>query len=324
MKQQTLIGISGKIGSGKDTIGGLIQCLTSDPLESFINIDKFMEVVKQTGMIPFSGMRSRWEIKKYAGKLKQVVSILTGIPVEDLEKESVKDTILPNDWKIIEEANTVQLIRNYEEPGKDPLENAYEMGWRPDAELVEPETGWKREKSHYTVRKLLQIVGTEAGRKVIHPNLWVIALFADYKPLNEELRASIGNVLDYSDCDFPSWIITDVRFDNEVEAIKKRGGIVIRVERPIEKRFPDLWDNYVYLDKTGRPTEEGFMDWLKSIHRKTYDKLTHESETALDNYNKFDYTLHNLADLNRLQVEVQHFLDVKGLNPPTIQQQITN
>ena len=34
---------------------------------------------------------------------------------------------------------------------------------------------------------------------------------------------------------FPNWIITDVRFHNEVKAIKDRKGILVRVERPAIK-----------------------------------------------------------------------------------------
>ena len=30
---------------------------------------------------------------------------------------------------------------------------------------------------------------------------------------------------------YPNWIITDVRFPNEADAIKGRGGIIIRVNR---------------------------------------------------------------------------------------------
>ena len=31
-----------------------------------------------------------------------------------------------------------------------------------------------------TPRKLLQLLGTDCGRDIIHPNIWVNALFADY------------------------------------------------------------------------------------------------------------------------------------------------
>ena len=53
-----IISISGKIGSGKDTVAEIIKQMSFD---------------------------KPWEIKKWAGKLKEVATILTGIPVEKFE-----------------------------------------------------------------------------------------------------------------------------------------------------------------------------------------------------------------------------------------------
>jgi hypothetical protein len=64
-----LIGISGKINSGKDTVGEIIKklCLTNEGPE--------------------------FEIKKFAGKLKQIASLLTGIDVEKFEDQEFKKNI---------------------------------------------------------------------------------------------------------------------------------------------------------------------------------------------------------------------------------------
>ena len=58
-----IISISGKIGSGKDTVADIIQ-----------SID-----ISRT-----------WEVKKWAGKLKQVATLLTGIPMEKWEDQEFK------------------------------------------------------------------------------------------------------------------------------------------------------------------------------------------------------------------------------------------
>lgn len=60
-----------------------------------------------------------------------------------------------------------------------------------------------------TIRKVLQVLGTEVGRQ-LDPDFWVKRLFADW-----------------SKSQF--WVIDDVRFPNEVKAIQDRGGIVIRL-----------------------------------------------------------------------------------------------
>jgi hypothetical protein len=72
--------------------------------------------------------------------------------------------------------------------------------------------GWEDAKSDPYVRGLLQRLGV-AARETIADDVWVTALFAN---------------LDLS----PRHVITDVRFINEADAIRKAGGYVWRVNRP--------------------------------------------------------------------------------------------
>ena len=72
--------------------------------------------------------------------------------------------------------------------------------------------GWEGAKSHDEVRRLLQRLGTEGGRRNLGEDIWVETL----------LRSpSSGRI-----------VISDCRFLNEVEAIRSRGGVVVKVERP--------------------------------------------------------------------------------------------
>lgn len=103
-----------------------------------------------------------------------------------------------------------------------------------------------------TVREFLQKLGTEAVRKGLHRNAWVNALFAEFD------RDS-------------NWIITDVRFKNEANAIKEHGGYMVRINRP---------------DMIG-------------------DRDKHPSETALDNYKYFDHIFENDGDLYDLYKKVK-------------------
>lgn len=61
-------------------------------------------------------------------------------------------------------------------------------------------------------RHLLQTLGTEWGRQMVSPDIWVSAAMARVE--------SYGTV------------IADVRFDNEADAIRSRGGKVLYVVRP--------------------------------------------------------------------------------------------
>lgn len=73
--------------------------------------------------------------------------------------------------------------------------------------------GWDKAKNQFAdVRRLLQRLGTEAGRNIIHENIWVDTAF--------------------NNCDADKIVITDVRFPNEADSIKARDGVLIRINRP--------------------------------------------------------------------------------------------
>lgn len=64
-----------------------------------------------------------------------------------------------------------------------------------------------------SMRKLMQTLGTEWGRKLVHPDLWT-------KLLERRMVPNISPV-----------IVTDVRFLNEQKWVMSRGGILIGVNR---------------------------------------------------------------------------------------------
>ena len=88
-----------------------------------------------------------------------------------------------------------------------------------------------------TVRELLQGVG-QGLRDAIDPNLWIKALFANTE-------------------NWSNYIIADVRYPNEIKAIKERNGILLRIDR------------------------------------KDAGAGNHSSETALDNYKEWDLVIDN-------------------------------
>lgn len=182
-----IIGISGKLQSGKDTVGEIIQFLTST---NGITDWKVWKSLKCNG----NGCSS-WKIKKFAGKLKECVSIITGIAPNELEREDIKNMELGVEWDTI-----LPITELSEHTAVSGGSTTYKM----------------------TVRKLLQKLGTDTCRQ-IHPNTWVNALFSEYICTHAD-RAPNG-------IDCPNWIITDTRFLNEAQAIKDRKGIIIRVNR---------------------------------------------------------------------------------------------
>ena len=91
---------------------------------------------------------------------------------------------------------------------------------------------------------------------------------------------------------YPNWIITDVRFPNELQAIKDRDGIIIRVNRSI--KIP----NEITETAFGKNTSSKIV---------TINFNEHSSETALDN-TEFDYVIDNNSTIEELIKKVKEIL----------------
>lgn len=73
--------------------------------------------------------------------------------------------------------------------------------------------GWEKAKTYPDVRRLLQRIGTEAGRNIISERLWL--------DLHAKESRNYTNV-----------VVPDVRFHNEADYIHQQGGFLIRVTDP--------------------------------------------------------------------------------------------
>jgi hypothetical protein len=102
------------------------------------------------------------------------------------------------------------------------------------------------------IRKLLQEEGTERGRNVYGESVWVNTAFAWFRLLNETWGIN-------------KFLISDIRFPNEVEAVQNAGGKVFRIHAP------------------GRVVK----------NKLTPEQRLHISETALNDYTKFDDFIYN-------------------------------
>ena len=284
-----ITGISGKSGAGKDTVGKIIQYLTCDVPNKDSHWSKDSYFGNNVNAAKWLNDKSNWKIKKFAYKLKQCVSIITGIPIEDLEKEEVKNRLLGEEWirygyadgffkKYIGNGEMGEPIMNNKQCSKEEYEEHYKTNWQ---------TAYK---SHLTIRELLQVIGTDLFRNQLHEDTWVNALMSEYKGTtytdisSDCPRQGVYDVTETDEViygsiktDYPNWIITDVRFPNELQAIKDKGGIVIRVikDKPCEI--------------CGLTLAERRGNICKEISCPLGRKQ-HESEIALNNAT-FDYTI---------------------------------
>lgn len=274
-----IISVSGKIGSGKDTVGEIIRYLIAkhtgkrDPRIGFSQDIHYTE--------------SGWEIKKFADKLKDITCLLLNCTREELEDREFKETPLGPEWE-----NIFYLTNN----GRRVLLEG-------NIPLNDTERFYQREQ--LTPRILLQRLGTEAGREIIHPNIWVNALFSDYKNRvlsegGDRIASDGGYYTQPSYKEDSKWIITDMRFDNEIEAVKKRNSITIKIERDTELRYPKLWKDYQ------ESNEESWDDYLLS--KGLTNTVYHPSEISLDKRDDFDYVIKNNGSLEELVQKVENVL----------------
>jgi len=138
-----------------------------------------------------------------------------------------------------------------------------------------------------SVRELLQKLGTEAMRDGLHTNVWVNALFADYNITGYNYKGCENKVIQ-GEWEYPNWIITDMRFPNEMEAVKERHGITIKVVRSFNHKMGSK--------------ETGTLD-LTPLH---------PSETALDDA-KFDYEIVNDSTIEDLIEKVRTILITENI-----------
>lgn len=269
-----IIGINGKINSGKDTVGNIIQHLTAD-----FSTEDIIKMYEENNI--FINNITTWEIKKFADKLKDIVCLLLNCTREQLEDREFKEKELGEEWWYVKLDNKLITLTEY-------------------YNYISGTTYVKKEKDiiKLTPRKLLQLLGTDCGRNIIHPNIWVNSLISEYKPSDLWYAKSrrLGKTIP-KPFGYPNWIITDLRFPNELKSIEDRKGITIRVNRTL------------YEDCTCIRHEESngctHCDYTGKF--EIVSDNSHFSETALDNF-KFNYIIDNNSTIEDLVKKVKEIL----------------
>lgn len=198
-KAGIVLGLSGKIGAGKDTIGSLLSMEDEITDLRFISVYSFAAPLKEE-------INTLLHCYKHGQPLP--AQLFNDVSVADMNKiHDILQTALKTDPNV------------------------------------------KAHSRNPAIREALQFWGTEVRRKQ-DPLYWV------KKTMHRVLTFASGNV---------HTIITDVRFENEAQAIADFAGLVIRLDVDTEIR------------KKRVMARDGL--WTGNEH---------ESETALDNYPDFD------------------------------------
>jgi hypothetical protein len=163
------------------------------------------------------------------------------------------------------------------------------FGW--DREMLEGRSKeareWREQIDHWwaerldmptlTPRWVLQYWGTEVCRRAFHDDIWVASL-------ENKLRNSTDDI-----------VISDCRFPNEVDIIKKAGGKVIWVKRG---ELPQWYDNAVQANQGSN----------FHINEMKLSKV-HPSEWAWVN-TEFDSIVENNSSIDELYAQIENLLVV--------------
>jgi hypothetical protein len=135
----------------------------------------------------------------------------------------------------------------------------------------QPDAYWSKEfGKNFTPRLALQLLGTEVGRNVFHEDFWVIKM-KKYMVENTD----------------KNFVVTDVRFQNEIKFVHDVGGILIEIERGIKPH----WYNIANMANRGDSKAEEFMLKKSGVHESEWRWIG----------GRIDYNLQNEGTLEDLK-----------------------
>ena len=160
------------------------------------------------------------------------------------------------------------------------------FGW--DRDMLEGDTtesrhereqtdDWWSERLGFDVspRSMLQFMGTEVMRNHLHPDIWVLATEMRILGMEELFVKSVGRK--------PNFVISDVRFPNEIAMIRRNGGKIWHVQRG---PLPDWFGkDDPSIHESERAWNNEHMD-ATIYNNGTVEQMFGTADVMLDNYLK--------------------------------------
>jgi len=138
----------------------------------------------------------------------------------------------------------------------------------------QPDVFWSKEfGKSFTPRYALQLMGTEVGRDVFHTDFWVIKL-KKYIENNPE----------------QNYVITDVRFGNEIEFVHDQGGILIEIERGVRPH----WYSIASSANRGDNKAEQYMLEQSNVHESEWRWVGGQIDHTIQNSGTVEDLKNNL------------------------------
>ena len=134
-----------------------------------------------------------------------------------------------------------------------------------------PDNFWTKEFGYeFTPRYALQLMGTEVGREIFHKNFWVIKM--------KRIIQKNPNT---------NYVVTDVRFQNEIKFIQQMNGILIELQRGVKPHWYDI----AAKANNGDSKATKFMIEQSGVHASEWSWIGGE----------IDYTIYNDGTMEQLR-----------------------
>ena len=273
---QLYIGIHGLAGSGKDTVAKMLKVILSKFNESLEDCKTFYKqtYTNPTQSATYNPRPTNKEFEEncpvmciaYADQLKKICSTIFGIPIERfymnkenawlcINKNFTYTEIKPNDSEII----TAEQFYY----GKSEFANSSQKYWM-------------------SLREILVYTGTYVLQEDISRNIFVNIIRNEIKEETNR-NSNIGYV-----------IITDNRFKHELDFIREKNGITIKVVRESVEQLPNIAehildeeDSFDYVIENN----DGYDELFEKIYDMAHNDIEFKNKTVslltrdnIDNY----------------------------------------
>jgi hypothetical protein len=223
-----IVSISGKVGSGKDTVANILQYLYYDA--SLSNLKRHEEYIISDVLADWdvnffqTKRKTTWETVRAADKLKSCVCTITDCSRSDLEDREFKEKELGEEWRIHFNYHTAFVIDNNfrnAKMGKLFFTRQEALEERAEA-FLKNGINLETHTEVLTRRTLMELLGTDCGRNIIHPNIWINGFKSKY---NHYLN--------------PMWVCPDTKFLNEYKNYKsiQPNMVSVGIDKTVDKNY---------------------------------------------------------------------------------------
>jgi hypothetical protein len=153
--------------------------------------------------------------------------------------------------------------------------------WR---EQIDPWWAKRLDMPRLTPRYMLQLWGTEVCRQGFHDDIWIASM-------ENRLRKTVDDI-----------VISDVRFPNEIAAIRRAGGVCVWVQRG---SLPE-WYDCAYTENTTPEDRQWLLEDAHQLMPQKYPNV-HQSEWAWIGQT-FNYTVDNNGTVEELYAQLKNLV----------------